>query len=379
MTEPPAGPLAARFEMMMAELLARQAATLAGSDEPERASPPATLPGQVSPTGTDETPPAPPSTLPGRTATAPRPADLGLPRAIPAPVGSPGEFVGGSFTVGIGRPAAAPAGSERGEIPSVLRSRGRAEDAAVQDRDAGTGRPARDPLAGPRARMILEIGRTGGDTDPKFATRDSASTTPVRSAVTPKDLSETETSNSGRAGAGATRDDSDPATRVKENDELVRSDASGPEPEASIASGRAAAELGRLRPSASPALPQIDPAGLALDLALLVNAEMHKGWPGTRYVPLLERPRPPAEAIERDEEESSEDEGAESEEGDERSAGYEAMLAYIGEHAASRRLKRTLLFAIGCYCALLNTLATEILEYFADEVDEGIERNHDRA
>ncbi len=160
-------------------------------------------------------------------------------------------------------------------------------------------------------------------------------------------------------------------------------DSLGPEPESAIRPGRLAAETAETaaaRPAANDPPPRFEPSGLALELALLVNAEMQKGWPSARFIPLLEKPRLPGPAIDLDDEaEESEDETAEQGEDDDRSAGYEAVLAYIAERPASRRLKKTLLFAVGCYCALLHTLTTEIVEYFADLVDEDVERNHDRA
>lgn len=367
MTEPPAGPLAARFEMMMAELLARQAAALAGSDAPERPPSPATLPQQP----TANLPAELQDGLTGRTATAPRPVDLGLPRAVPLPGASQNLAFAAAVSVESTPGADVPdASSESRSAPTERRP---IEDASVRAREPGIGSPGRDPLAGPRARLILELGRMGTDIDQKAALQDASSASsagPMRDRAT--------TDMPGSVPVRPADDEAATPPRAREKNGPASSEASGPEPETSIATGRAAAELGRVRPSGQPALPQIDPAGLALDLALMVNAEMHKGWPAARFVPFLEKPRPPLEALEWDEDEPSEDEDAGGGEGEERSAGFEAMLAYIGGHAASRRLKRTLLFALGCYCALLNTLTSEILEYFVDEVDEGIEENHDR-
>jgi hypothetical protein len=459
MSDPPTGPLSARFEMMKAELLARQAATLAG---PDGTSPPAA--GSV--------PSRQPASRPevsvtqdlreastGRTATAPRPTDLGLPRnvtrireALPA-VGE--HASGGSVASDIGAGSAAAlrngggvpakaagdttaagrtAPANRGEIgdgtPSggsrphqsaregaalgiepafgnarSLQSHPRGEtprsgsgswtdrsgppspdageeDPAILSGDrtgAAAGRTNQDRPSALRTRMILELGRVGAEAEMQPLRSDGTTVPRGSSAPSPDDPPNSAEPEVGEtAAAGPARAEANDRPR-QDKEGLSRSQGSGPEPESAIGSGFSVTGTARSRPSGATIPPQVDPAGLALELALMVNAEMHKGWPTARFIPLLEKPRPPALPLEPDEDDASEDESSDGDEGRERSAGYEDVLAYAGAHAASRRLKRTLIFTIGCYCALLNILAAEILEYFADEVDEEIERNHDRA
>ena len=227
---------------------------------------------------------------------------------------------------------------------------------------AGLEPPIRSPLfAEARSRMIFDLGRSepAPPVDTRPAAVDDASAARRREPVSPIPGERPRTETAARPAAP---------------------DSLGPEPESSIRSGRLAAEVAAPRPAANDAPPRFDPSGLALELALLVNAEMQKGWPTTRYIPLLEKPRLLGPAIDLDDEdERKEDENAPQDDDDDESAGYEVVLAYISGRPASRRLKKTLLFAVGCYCALLHTMTTEIVEYFADLVDEDVERNHDRA
>ncbi len=375
MAEPPAGPLAARFELVMSELLARQAAALNESESPGAVR---TDSAATPTTRTDATPTLPPVRTPLAGPPAPRPLDLGLPASftLAAPAPAPDE---GSVATATGTDkSAAFAAAEPG--PSSGRTGGPPAPAGT----GGMQKPFPSPAAAgnAEARMILDLARAlqPGTTPAPPEQKTPAARFRAEDARTdlPRDAETVDAPIPDpvrRAAASALRA---LATSRTEAADLRAPDTSGPEPESAIRpQGRFATEIAAQRPATAETLPKLDPAGLALELALMVNAEMHKGWPAERFLPLLEKPRPPAKAIDL-EEEPAEDESGEDDD-EERSAGYEALLAYISEHAASRRLKRTLFFALGCYCALLNTLASEILEYFADEVDEEIGKTHDRA
>ncbi len=352
MAEPPGGPSIGRFELMVSEFLARQtdwASGPPGADAPASpAAPPS--PGTSAPMRPDirSLPTAARPGLPD----APRPADYGLPGAERSAVPQ------GVLPLPLPARAAPIAPQASTPMPPVPDPRETDEPSGVAETaDAAVPTPA-------RGRLILAIGRTaaGPDApDPKSprGPRDAEANAPSPAPGAP----------------APDRSEANSAERLPPRP----TESAGPEPETSISSGRPATEASTpLRP-APDRLPRLEPAGLALELALLVNAEMHKGWPTSRFVPLLERRRPHAQPLELDDDDRTEDEDSADDEGEERSSGLDALSAYVDEHAASRRLKRTLLFALGCYCALLNTLGTEILEYFAGQVDEEIERNHDRA
>jgi hypothetical protein len=451
MAEPPAGPLAARFEMMMSELLARQAAALGATDEagvrvPERAA----VPGSP---GRDRTETLPPVTLRGMAAAAPntppRPADLGLPVAervlatssrpqdVPVTRGAQGAATSPATSTttsqagsgatsqaasattsqaaspttsqaasGVTSQAASPTTSQ---AASGATSQPPAPTAPQDERPAAAAQretPIRSPLfAEARSRMILELGRS--EPAPPLPDRGSSAApvvmrpaavdgdapaavgdTPAAADQAPAVVDDAPAAAKEAPAAARYRPESTGGRGERARTETTglpaAPDRLGPEPESSIRSDRLAAErvaeAAAVRSTANDPPPRFDPSGLALELALLVNAEMQKGWPAARFIPLLEKPRLPGPAIDLDDEDDgSEDENGEQDEDEDKSAGYEAVLAYIAERPASRRVKKTLIFAVACYCALLHTLTTEIVEYFADLVDEDVERNHDRA
>ncbi len=324
-----------------------------------------------------------------RASDAPRLADLGL----PAPAGTSGGFSPNlrALMAAVAEARPAPAATEDAfEVPVSVPARGAGGGARLtfdlrNGVSAGQGLP--EGGEAPSLATTLPVASApalGPAADPAFVTEARIPTAPderPQAARLP---------NAARAGGASvpTDDDerqtrADAASRAGPAADLVPED--GPLPRAAGAR--------RVRPSAAAQSNAVTtavadyvavaPSDVAMQIALLVNAEMHKTWPNAFYIPLLQRREKDKRAfdLEAVEDEDDEDDAEAGEGGgDGRSAGLARLLAELAERP-SRRLRRALLFAVTCYAAVLDTLATQIIDHFteveSDEVDEN-DHVHDR-
>jgi hypothetical protein len=106
---------------------------------------------------------------------------------------------------------------------------------------------------------------------------------------------------------------------------------------------------------------------LALQIGLLANAEIRKSWPVQSYIPYFERAAPPKSPI------GIEQAALDIEEFLKESAPLMEALAKVmkklSQKSLSRKARKIIGFVLAGYAAVLDGIATEIVETFADDHD----------